>query len=290
MIAIHKYSNILYPVTHLFFPQTPEEVGKIHRWSVVQIVQASPAVAQYFHDYAVCYNAYDTLVSDLHQPLDTLWKRIHHSRQCKIQQARDISFEIKVNELPLPELYQFILEFHIEKGLYRPRCNNFKQFCSHCDVFSLHVDDELVIVHVLMRDLPSRVMAYYSCYNFASHVSNANRGSLNSYLHWWEMQYYKERDVHLYDWGGVTTDQQSSAYGVTQFKKKFGGDMIREWNMILLGSMLQPIWPMANRIFRVSGKQQSLGWKQTAMQIKGGPLQTDGYITEPVTGKEGVLQ
>jgi len=58
-------------------------------------------------------------------------------------------------------------------------------------------------------------------------------GIVNVYLHWHELQKYREHGLATYDFGSLGQVQDS--VGVNRFKMQFGGTIIREHNYLLAG-------------------------------------------------------
>jgi hypothetical protein len=56
--------------------------------------------------------------------------------------------------------------------------------------------------------------------------------SLNRWLHWHEMQYYKSEGMRIYDLCGLGTDTPEKA-AIAYFKKSLGGTEVLEHNYIL---------------------------------------------------------
>ena len=101
---------------------------------------------------------------------------------------------------------------------------------STCDVFVVESeDDEIIVAHVLLRDVPMRVRPVLTA-TIQRNDPQRRRliGAFNRFLHWHEILHYRQEGIRYYDFGGVELRTDSPLYSITRFKQSFGGSVIRE--------------------------------------------------------------
>jgi hypothetical protein len=82
---------------------------------------------------------------------------------------------------------------------------------------------------------PGRVRGLYNGNRRLAAPAEAREiGNLNRVLHWHSMRAYKPEGFRLYDWGGISQDQND---GRARFKKAFGGEVAEEYSYLHAG------WP-----------------------------------------------
>ncbi len=232
---------IPFPATLRYFPTPGDAILTLAPWETALIRQAHESVMRELAAQATICVPYTTLLTDLSQTAGALWAGVERTRKQKIAQAEKLQVEVRPNPFPQYELITRIIRFHQQRRLSPPTRDFVKAVLSVSDVFSIMLDSQHVILHVIMRDTPARAMAMYSCMLDDGAVNNSVRGSLNSFLHWWEVQHYHAAGYRYYDWGGIVLDPQHSAYGVTRFKREFGGFVQQEWHLAILGRWLHPL-------------------------------------------------
>ena len=244
MISFTKPSKFLYPVRWVYFADDPSALPAIHPWEIVVCKQASEAVKEAVKDQAVFVQEFHTLLTDLTQPLDALWKRMNKTRRNNITQisdAVDLPLDIAINELSVDEFYEHYCTFSRQKRFGKPNYCALKTIVRYCDVIHASYQGKCCAISSNLRDGTSRVRGIHSISNIDPVIPGQLRSRINARLNWWEMQYYKEQGVAIYDWGGIFTDPHSPSYGITAFKESFGGERHQEWDIILAGSMLKPL-------------------------------------------------
>ena len=70
-----------------------------------------------------------------------------------------------------------------------------------------------------------------SCFRDRDNGYRAMVGRANRWLHWKEMQRFKELGITRYDWGGLFEDESvPERAGINRFKKEFGGQPVRTYD------------------------------------------------------------
>lgn len=247
MLTKIKRSHFGYPVRFIYFPDDPEVLPSLRPWEAALGIQASDAVKECLAPCTVKAVPYHTLISDLTQPARALFDRVHSKRRNRLRHAERIGINVSRNVEDADALYASFAQFYRSKSLAVPPRANFDLIYHTCEIYTAYYEQEPIIHHMVMVDQPHRACMQFGWHNTDNTQTNALRGSANIYLCWWEMLHFRDRGFQEFDWGGVVTDRNSPAYSRTEFKVEFGGELRREWYLVLLGTLLRPIWHLARR-------------------------------------------
>ena len=94
-------------------------------------------------------------------------------------------------------------------------------------------------------------MLNYSVSNFRMDPSKRNlAGRMNKLLHIKDMDWFRERNYTLYDWGNISSSQNPN--GIDIFKMSFGGDVVTVYNSFVgnsfLGRLLVVLYKLARKL------------------------------------------
>ncbi|MFN3302028.1 MAG: hypothetical protein ACK413_03320 [Patescibacteria group bacterium] len=107
-----------------------------------------------------------------------------------------------------------------------------KEYLRFSDIFLLYFDGKPRVGHLFLRDENiKRVRLLFSATTRLESENEARlSGMLNRYLHWIEIQYFKNLGFKIFDWGGAGTGKEVE--NITKFKMSFGGIKVNERNYI----------------------------------------------------------
>ena len=183
-----------------------------------------------------------TTIIDLTKDLDLISRRMQASTRNKISKAERVNgrVEIERNE---PRTATDFLELY--NDLFRQKNgrvlnlapNVLARYAGYSDIFLLRLDGTAFCGHINLRDEDAgrERLLYSVTRRFEDRDTARLGGILNSYLHWREMQTYKEEGFCTYDFGGVSRGDDPSASGIDQFKLGFGGTTVTEHNYLCAG-------------------------------------------------------
>jgi lipid II:glycine glycyltransferase (peptidoglycan interpeptide bridge formation enzyme) len=83
--------------------------------------------------------------------------------------------------------------------------------------------------------------------------NNKRIADANSYLHWEAMQYFKNKGIIRYDLGMLNCDEIYSnrqMSGGDYFKRKFGGEVVSEYNYVKFDSPMNKLLYLTYNYFR----------------------------------------
>jgi hypothetical protein len=199
--------------------------------------QASREVMECCPDRAVYRLPQQTVFNDLTASADSLWDQIDKERKQAITRGERQSFGLLRNTLAFDALYTFISDFCTARHIVKPCRDYLHCIVQQSDTWVVTLADEPVFIDVVMKDHPSRVRLMYRCHNVHADLSKTKRGYANSFLGWHEMLHYQAQGYRIFDWGGIFTNPDSPHYGITLFKRSYGGEVTEEWDMLLAGKL-----------------------------------------------------
>ena len=106
--------------------------------------------------------------------------------------------------------------------------------------------DEDYAQHIYVCD-EKNARLLYSVSNFRTEGLDRNLiGRANKYLHWNDIQYLRNLDYQILDWGGISS--MTNPNGVDKFKKEFGGSEAQYSNTIIGKSFIGKLAVLARKI------------------------------------------
>ncbi|MGF1988224.1 MAG: hypothetical protein RMY62_010210 [Nostoc sp. ZfuVER08] len=188
-----------------------------------------------------CDEFYTRLI-DLTKNQDELWETISSNDRYKIRRAEQkdqVIYEYwkKIDSDILNEFSDFYDSFADQKGLTKI---NRIQLQNRADAGVIDIsrvklkDGESLVWHVYYRT-QNRVRLLHS----ASLKNNNNTtyqsilGRANRYHHWQDIVRFKNLGIVTYDFGGwYTGNTDREKLGINQFKEKFGGEVVKNFNCV----------------------------------------------------------
>jgi hypothetical protein len=106
-------------------------------------------------------------------------------------------------------------------------------------------------LNLIDKELGVSRMCWSASRRFEDHAMARLAGILNVYLHWYEIEKYREEGFQTYDFGGIGGLDDN--VGVNRFKLQFGGTIVREHNYLMAG--MPKLWrPAFNAFVAVSAR------------------------------------
>ena len=184
-----------------------------------------------------------TLLIDLTQDRDEIWKRINRNSRYEIKRAsrKDLliyEFWERIDSERLDEFFDFHAQFTASQGLrnlrksVKLRLKNYAQ-SGVLNLSRVKLKDEKDLTWHVYYYSKHRVFLLHSA-SIKNSADNAYKrlvGRANRYHHWRDILTYKERGISVYDFGGwyANTDDQKLIY-INQFKEEFGGELVKNFN------------------------------------------------------------
>lgn len=190
-----------------------------------------------------------TLVIDLTQDLDTIWRNIKRgSYKNSINKAEREGVEIKISQ-KYEEFYRIHKSFEQKKGIASPfgmGAANLETMKRYGTLFVADYNGEIISGHLCLED-----EANLKVWLGGSKRLEVDRekalliGRANRLLHWEEIKYAKRKGIREFDWGGLWSEEEADKderkKGINFFKLGFGGEIVTRYSYQKVYSSLYEI-------------------------------------------------
>ncbi|MHC0066590.1 hypothetical protein ACWATR_27330 [Nostoc sp. UIC 10890] len=231
MLIVTK--KFIFSVGEVWFDEDPPELSNVdvlHYRQWIQPIQGSQS------------DEFHTRLIDLTKSQDELWESISSNDRYKIRRAEQkdqVVYEYfeHINSDIINDFSDFYDSFAFQKGLARINriqlINRVK--AGAIDISRIKLNNgEPLIWHVYYRS-HNRVRLLHS-----ASLKNSNDtsyqsilGRANRYHHWQDIVRFKNLGISVYDFGGwYTGNTDQEKLGINQFKEKFGGEIVKNFNCI----------------------------------------------------------
>jgi len=238
-MVIVETSRGLFRVVDVYYPQLQEASGIAGDLAVNQIVYVRQAPGHLPPNrLAVRYRPFETSLLDLTRDTDELFRGFSRTCRNMVRRTDRASDKIEVRRND-DAAYRDFLTIHngfvavkkYAEKLSEQRLDAIKPFA---DVLVAYFDGRPLCGHVAIRDerLGRVGLVWSASTRLKGEDSPTFVGSLNRWLHWYEMQLYKLEGMRAYDFGGVGADTPETA-AIAKFKLSFGGTRVLEHNYII---------------------------------------------------------
>jgi hypothetical protein len=220
-------------IADVYFADTPEVA--LPRVDIAQFVQ--------FQKRTAPSTEFRTLHVDLTRDEDALFAELRNNTRNEVRRAEHkdgivATFSQAPSRQELIAFGGFYDSFADAKNL--PRCNMAK-IVAHADHGTLWLtsaanpDGDVVCYHAYIVDSP-RCRLLYSASHFRASADPASRGLIgraNRYLHWRDIVLFKQHRFFVYDFGGLSANEDDpSLKNINDFKRGFGGKEVVEFNWL----------------------------------------------------------
>lgn len=169
---------------------------------------------------------FTTLVIDLTQELDQIWKNMNKYNRRDINKAKKCGFEIKINK-NYEEFYEINNQFTEDKeiGTYSITIEFMKKYGT---LFTAELNGETIGGHFYLADEDNiRCLIGSTKRLSVSKEESRLMADANRLLLWEAIEYAKNKGIKKFDFGGYYTgkapDPQKESINI--FKKSFGGQL-----------------------------------------------------------------
>lgn len=203
-------------------------------------------------EYVVHSELFNTLVFDLSLDREVLYKKIAKNCRYEIERALREGIAVSRYENCGDEVDLFLerhAAFHEQK--HYGEAVKKSQFEGHrWSLYKAEREETWLSYLLLTRDKERTRMWVFI--NNLDYDSRAFVGFASRRLIWQSICDAQDMGLRLYDFGGVVLDEHDSRYGVTIFKRFFGGDPLTEKNALVI---THPLIRAAYRgVRRLTGK------------------------------------
>ena len=191
-----------------------------------------------------------SMITDLSVPEDAITEKFGKDCRYKIRRAETkdgLNMEfITEPEGRLEEFRSFFDAFAKQKS-YWPCDQTWLRAARDAGQLVLTLasrNGEALVWHAYLVSGKSAWLQYTgSCFRDKDNDHRALIGRANRWLHWKEMQRFKEMGMERYDWGGLFEDESIPGNaGINRFKRDFGGREVRTYDCTAPVTLRGRVW------------------------------------------------
>ena len=247
-------------VSDIYYPEAHGIRGLGRNLAANQIIYVRQA-PQFFEPEGpvVHHQAFWTTVVDLTRGTDELFedlKRTSRTQVRRIERLRD-QIEVRRNKGVDSDFLTVYNGFvGVKRHSERLSLRRLQQIKPFTDIFVSYFLGRPLCAHAYIKDQKLKRVGLMLAGSSRFSGSNAGVfvGSINRWLHWYEMRLYKSEGIELYDMGGTgTSTPQKEA--IARFKLLLGGKQIVEHNYMIAN----PVGRLAIRLFYALRRIRSSG-------------------------------
>jgi lipid II:glycine glycyltransferase (peptidoglycan interpeptide bridge formation enzyme) len=228
-----------FKLVDIFYPREYDLSGLSDHLGLNHVIHVRQAPVPPKSDrYTFRYLPFVTSLIDLTRDSEELFKRMNATSRNEIRKIERIKHRVCVRKNDCEAYQDFLLlhnqfvalKRHREKLSYW-RLEALKPFC---DVLVAYVDGKAKCAHLVVRDLAARRVGLLLSVSTRLNGGDAPAfvGSMNRWLHWYELHQYGLEGIRTYDFGGIGTDTPEVAE-IARFKLSFGGSSVIEHNYMI---------------------------------------------------------
>jgi hypothetical protein len=182
----------------------------------------------------------NTLLIDLTQDLEVIWRNIHDSTKRYIKRAEKDNVKIRVSE-NYDQFYQIYRSFIQKKGMtslfqvFGVATTPLEMMRKYGTLFIAEYDGEILSGEICLEDRSTIELLVTASKRLdvdkekTKLISCANR-----LLHWEIIKYAKDKHIDNYDFGGLwpaeEAEKDEMKKGINSFKLSFGGEIVTRYH------------------------------------------------------------
>jgi lipid II:glycine glycyltransferase (peptidoglycan interpeptide bridge formation enzyme) len=183
-----------------------------------------------------------TLCIDLHKTEEQLRTELNKSTRYQINKAERDNLTIRVITNPnASDLENFKLFFNAyakEKGIelfQDGRINGISGNGKLFITYVFHKNGDMLAGHLYIADGRRAGMFYSGSVRLTNtEIPKNDVGRANRYLHWHDILFFKKENYQLYDFYGISLDENNKdQQNINQFKRSFGDEEVTEYRSFI---------------------------------------------------------
>lgn len=181
--------------------------------------------------YKVSYG--HTATTDLTLPWEEIYSRMKSNTRNETKRAEKEGVVMECN-YDYDAFVPFYNDFCDSKGIpYKIKSVNTLKKYDKMLITVAKKDNQILCMHAtVVNPKDGEAMLFYSCSpRLADGVDRKLIGWANRFLHYKELQMFKEQGFKRYEWHSLVVDPEDSRYSIGQFKLSFGGDLHETINL-----------------------------------------------------------
>ena len=210
-------------VKHVFFGE------RIKLSDFYKLVSYSYMRKKVFNPFFIVANRQTRLI-DLTQPFEQIFQDFgfYNRRNIRRTSKNNLKFSTITS---MKEFVDFYNTFAAKKHLELLNLNNLKKIPCFT-ITKITKEEETLAMHFYLTDKNiSLVRGFYGASIRLDNSADTKLASLaNRYLHYKDLEYFKENGFTTYDWGGTAEHtKKKTNHRIDEFKKQFGGYIVDEY-------------------------------------------------------------
>lgn len=260
MMVIVQSKRGPFRVSDIYYPGAAEvdSIGRGLRMNQIIYFRQAP---QFFETEGpvVHHQAFRTSLVDLTLGTDELFKDLNRTSRTQVRRMERMGDRIEVrrnNGVDADFLAVYNDFVHVKRHSERISPQRLQQLHPFTDLFVSYFDGRPVCAHAYIKDpqLKRVGLMLAGSTRLTGIDAPVFVGSMNRWLHWYEMQLYKSEGIEIYDLGGTGTSTQEKE-AIARFKLSLGGKQVVEHNYMIA----YPIGRLAIRLFYALRRLRSSG-------------------------------
>ena len=194
-------------------------------------IGAPSRISRFFHK-----NYYHSLHINLLLSEDELYKGLKSNTRNEINRAINASCEF-LDCISIENFVEFYNVFASKKGLKPINTTSLTKYGANLKITGVSFQGEMLTLHAYYTDTETGITTLL--YSASKRLDNINDSLLkligysNRFLHYQDILYFKKIGFLIYDFGGIYLgDDDRSQVGIAQFKKSFGGEIVKITNYL----------------------------------------------------------
>lgn len=183
----------------------------------------------------------NTIENNLTESLEIIFSKFKKNTQNEIRRAIKEGIELEIEK----NIEYFIKSYNktAEKLNIQKISKEFiDSFTNNISIYKAIYKGETLIYHVLIHDISKKkveLLLSSRNYNFETNIEIENKyySFANRFLHYKELEVFKEKGYTIYDFGGYS-EKDEKLKSITKFKLDFGGIKISKKNYLSLSYYL----------------------------------------------------
>lgn len=188
-----------------------------------------------------------SLITDLSMPLEEIFQKFNRTYKRQIKKAKNDQIEIRQYDSKELKDKSYLLDSFKKDYERFVKLKGIKNFYNEGAMTKYVEGDNITLTkafkgeviyaqHIFIHDHEiTRLL--YTVSNFRGDEIDKNRiGTFNKYLHWKDIEYFKDNNFKVLDWGGMNSKENTN--GIDVFKRGFGGKEVDYYNVIIGKSLL----------------------------------------------------
>jgi hypothetical protein len=237
-------------VSDIYYPEECEirSLGRSLRMNQIIYIRQAP---QFFEaeGSVVHHQAFRTSLIDLTRGTEELFEDLNRNTRSQVRRIERLGDQIEVrrNDGVDSDFLSVYNEFvDIKRHSERLSQRRLEQLKPFTDIFVSYFEGRPLCAHAYVRDqnLKRVGLILAGSTRLSGEDAPVFVGSVNRWLHWYEMQLYKSEGIEIYDLGGTgTSTAQKEA--IARFKLSLGGKQVVEHNYMIAN----PLGRLSIRLF-----------------------------------------